>query len=140
MKNFKLLSLFSVALFSTASLADLSCADRGYNEGSINVNTTSDWVAVISGQTAATYTDGTITGVDAISYLYSLKNWNNTYKSQWCSSYESSVTSGFPPYGVPYPVSGTFSCSWVDEPTTSSDVTTIINVKYCKTKGFKFKL
>lgn len=140
MRKIKLVSFLTTAIFSTTCFADLSCHDRGYNEGSTNVNATSDWVAVISGQTASTYTDGTITGINAISYLHSLKNWNNTYKSQWCSSYESAVTSTMPQYGVPYPVAGTFSCSWVNEPTTPSDVTTVIKVKYCKTKGIKFEL
>lgn len=137
MKKVKLVSVLIGSILSTASMADLSCEDQGYDQISTNVTTTADYVAVIAGQSSSTYTDGTIYGVDAVAYQYSLQNWNNTYKTQWCLSYDASLTSGLPMYGQPWPVTGSFFCSWVNEPSTSSDVTTIINVQYCRTKGRK---
>jgi hypothetical protein len=140
MKKLKLISVLIGSVVSCNSFAYLSCNDQGYNDYSTNVNATSNWVSVIATETVGTYTDGTLSGVDAVAYEFGLKDWNQAYKSQWCSNYEASITSTIPPYGVPHPVIGTFSCSWNNEPTSSSDVTTVIHVTYCKTKGIRFDM
>jgi hypothetical protein len=139
MKKVKLISLLIGSIVSCNSFAVPGCEDQGYNDYTTNVNTTSNWQSIIATQSVPSYTDGTLTGAAAVAYEFGFKDWNNAYKSQWCSNYESSLTSGFPPYGTPYPVAGTFSCSWNNEPTSTTDVTTVITVHYCKTKGIKYK-
>lgn len=139
MKKTKLLTLIAGSVFCFNASAYLSCADQGYDQHTSYVNTTSDWVSVIGGQSTGTYTDGTLTGIDAVAYQYGLQTWNQSYKNNWCSNKEAAMTSTIPPYGVPTPVAGTFSCAWDNEPTSSSDVTSVIKLSYCKTKGIRFR-
>lgn len=139
MKKVKLISLLVGSIVSCNSFAVPGCGDQGYNDYSTNVTVTSNWLAVIATQSVNSYTDGTLTGANAVGYEFGFKDWNNAYKSQWCSNKEASLTSTIPPYGTPAPVAGTFSCSWANEPTSTVDVTSVITLSYCKTKGIRFE-
>ena len=93
---------------------------------------------IIETQSVNTYTDGVLTG--AAAYEFGLRDWNDAYRTQWCQAKEASLTSVLYPWGVPAPVAGTFSCSWHNEPSSSSDVTSVIKLNYCKTKVIKFEM
>ena len=89
-------------------------------------NVTIDWFNVVSGVSVASPNSGVLFAIEAVSYQYGIKSWNESYMLQWCSA------------NRPNDAISNYLCNWDYEPVSASNRTAIIRRTYCGSNTFPF--